>query len=157
MKVTCDQCDNSYAVPVHLLGKMGRQLRCGECGAGWWQPVEGASSVPAPQRSPGRMLTLWAGGQYREEGHRFTSFFDGVSNRFGTLNDDASTLSSQRFQRLNHSRRQHHRREANAIVEAEFKEIRDFGHMRDWCRVWLPRGAVVALFVATALTLVFAP
>lgn len=103
-----------------------------------------------------RTLVVSSGGRYREEGHRFTSFFDGISNRFTAQPDDATALSSQRFQRLRETRGQRRHRETNAIVEAEFKEIRDFGRLRDTMRIWLPRVVVIGLFVAALLVLVFA-
>lgn len=177
MRVTCDHCEKSYSVPDELLGGEGRKLRCGECGTRWWQDGEilesdGRSSAgwgdEAPEReqagdqlviarrprSQSRTLVVSSMGQHREE-QGFTSFFDGISSRFGAQSE-SGPYASQRFQRLRHSRQQRRDREANAIVEAEFKEIRDFGHVKEWCRTWIPRGAVVCLFAASILIVVFA-
>lgn len=128
-------------------------MRCGECGSRWWQNGEGSSGIAPAQR---RTLVVSGNGRYREEHHRFTSFFDGISNRFAGGAHDAATQSSQRFQRLRHSRGQRRYRETGALVDAEFKEIRDLSHIRDWCRLWLPRMAVIALFLAAILVLVLA-
>lgn len=154
MHVTCDHCARDYSVPSHLLGGEGRPLRCGQCGSRWWQQGEGATTLT---KARGRTLVVSSGGRYREERHRFTSFFDGISNRFAAQGDDATVLSSQRFQRLRDTRGQRRHRESNAIVEAEFKEIRDFGQLRDTLRLWLPRVVVIGLFAAALLVLVFAP
>ena len=154
MRIICDQCEKNYSVPSHLFIGEGRAMRCGECGSRWWQAGEGRANI-APQTQR-RTLVVSGNGRYREEHHRFTSFFDGISNRFAGAPQDCGTLSSQRFQRLRHSQGQRRYRETSAIVEAEFKEIRDFTHLREWCRLWLPRIGVIALFLAAILILVLA-
>ena len=127
---------------------------CGECGSRWWQAGDGSANItPQTQR---RTLVVSGNGRYREEHHRFTSFFDGISSRFAGTQQDPVSLSSQKFQRLKHSSGQRRYRETGAIVEAEFKEIRDFSHLREWCRLWLPRIGVVLLFLAAILILVIA-
>ena len=108
-------------------------------------------------KARGRALIVTSDGRYREEHHRFTSFFDGISGRFSPRTAELNGHASQRFQRLDHARGQRRYRETNAIVEAEFKEIRDFSHMRDWLRMWTPKIAVVALFVLAILILLLAP
>ncbi|WP_230279912.1 zinc-ribbon domain-containing protein [Croceicoccus sp. Ery15] len=154
MRVTCSQCDKAFSIPSDLVGGDGRAMRCGECGSRWWQDGDGSTMVA---EASSRTLVVTSDGRYREEHHRFTSFFDGISNRFSAQPDDAAGYDTGRFQRLKHSRAQRRHREANAIVEAEYKEIRDFGHIRDWCRMWLPRMAVIALFLAVPLILFLAP
>ena len=153
MHVTCDHCASDDRVPRALLGGDGRALRCGQCGSRWWQQGEGTTTLT---RASSRTLVVSSDGRYREERHRFTSFFDGISNRFAAQPDDATALSSQRFQRLRDTRGQRRYRETGAIVEAEFEEIRDFGELRDTLRLWLPRVVVIGLFAAAALVLVFA-
>ncbi|ARU16720.1 MJ0042-type zinc finger domain-containing protein [Croceicoccus marinus] len=153
MHVTCDHCDSDYSVPSQLLGGEGRPLRCGECGSRWWQQGEQSTMLT---RSGRRTLVVSSNGRYREEAHRFTSFFDGISNRFAAQPDDATALASQRFQRLRETRGQRRYRESTAIVEAEFKEIRDFAQMRDTMRVWLPRMIAIGLFASAMLVLLLA-
>lgn len=153
MHLTCNHCESDLTVPGHLLGGEGRPLRCGECGSRWWQQGQVSTMLT---KAGGRTLVVSASGRYREERHRFTSFFDGISNRFASQPDDATSLSSQRFQRLRDTRGQRRHRETNAIVEAEFKEIRDFGQLRDTLRYWLPRIIVIGLFAAAMLVLLFA-
>lgn len=154
MRITCDHCEKNYSVPSQLFIGEGRDMRCGECGSRWWQPGEGRSEITAQTQR--RTLVVSGNGRYREEHHRFTSFFDGISSRFAGGPQDPVGLSSQRFERLKHSRGQRRYRETNAIVEAEFKEIRDFSHLRDWCRLWLPRIGVISLFMAAILIFILA-
>lgn len=158
MHVTCQSCDTHYAVPAELVGDGGRRMRCGECGSRWWQDAGAmaGAGVAVAEKPASRTLVVQRNGQWQEESsHRFTSFFDNVSNRFSAQDFDAADHSSQRFQRLKTGRQQRRLREENAIVEAEYREIRDWRGGIEKIKYWLPRAGVVGLMAASILIVIF--